>query len=1159
MKIVADIHIHSHFSRATSKALNFESLSRWAQLKGVHVVGTGDIAHPGWLEEMKNKLEPAEEGLFRLKEEFSKAVKREVFKACQRPVRFMLAGEISNIYKKNDKVRKIHNLAFLPSFEAVEKLQATLDKIGNIHSDGRPILGLDSRNLLEILLDTDPQAYLIPAHIWTPWFSLLGSMSGFDSVEECFDDLSPHIFALETGLSSDPPMNWRLSALDKYTLVSNSDAHSPQKLAREANLFNTDLSYPAIFHALKTGDQNAFWGTFEFFPEEGKYHFDGHRKCGIRWNPKSTIKNNMICTECGKPVTVGVMHRVEILADREFDGMPPNRHPFKSLIPLPEILAEIHNVGVNTKRVKESYNFLLSKLGPELEILLDVPLEELEKSGGTMLAEAIRKMRAGKIEIAAGYDGEFGTIRVFDEKERSKLSSQLAMFEQSVKKDSFKAELNHTMKVSELSEPIQHGKQKSSKTNNNKAPDTEPESMRLDLEKSSIKEIELDFEQSTILKNLNREQREAVKCTSHSLIIVAGPGTGKTRTLAHRIAYLIQEEHEPPEKQLALTFTNKAAQEMVDRLNILLDPQIVNKITLRTFHALGAMILREDGQQLGLNSRFCICTKKDQMTILKAMHPSMPENELKQIHELISQVKNQTLSPELCQLKNEIKHQPEFSRIFKNYQNELLKNKLVDFDDLIFLSIQLFEQFPEILKKYQNRFQWIFVDEYQDLNYAQYKLLLQLVSPESNLCVIGDPDQAIYGFRGADRAFFLKFKEDFPQAKTVHLSRNYRSAQIILDASSQIISKSQQQNSTKTWSDIISQTKLEIFHSPTDRAEAEYVVHQIEKMMGGTSYFSLDSGRVGIEDKNAEISFGDIAVLYRLNAQSLNLEKAFRRSGIPFQTIGETPFYERKLIKELLSYLWFLYNPESDYHLQNILSSSQTGLSLSSKRKITSYAQSHELSLWEALLDAGSLSDFGIKQMKFVSDFINNLKLILSLCKHKTVEEIIDLVISNFYSENFFTEDVSRKKLIRQLILKSKSFNNRLVEFLESTLLRGETDAYEQNSDRVTLMTLHAAKGLEFPVVFIVGCEEYLIPYRRNDKHFDLEEERRLFYVGMTRAKHKLIIINSKSRYLFGRKIHNPSSRFLNDIENNLKHFNKMQFREKRKVLKNNSQTNLFS
>jgi uncharacterized protein (TIGR00375 family) len=428
MKFVADLHIHSHYSRATSKDLNFEHLTKWAQLKGVQVVGTGDIAHPGWLQEMKDKLEPAEEGLFRLKDEYTRAIEKEVPGACHNTVRFMLAGEISNIYKKNDKVRKIHNVVFLPTFEAVEKFQAELEKIGNIRSDGRPILGLDARDLLEIVLNTDPRAYLIPAHIWTPWFSLFGSKSGFDSIEECFEDLTPHIFALETGLSSDPPMNWRCSALDRYTLVSNSDAHSPQKLAREANLFNTELSYPAVFEALKTGDSQVFGGTIEFFPEEGKYHYDGHRKCGIRWNPKTTLEHNSICPECGKAVTVGVMHRVEVLADREEDDKQENRPPFYSLIPLPEVFAEVLGVGAASKRVQENHRALLAKLGSELTILQETPLEDIEKSGGARLAEGIRRMREGDINVAAGYDGEYGIIKLFDEREKEIYPSQLDFF-----------------------------------------------------------------------------------------------------------------------------------------------------------------------------------------------------------------------------------------------------------------------------------------------------------------------------------------------------------------------------------------------------------------------------------------------------------------------------------------------------------------------------------------------------------------------------------------------------------------------------------------------------------------------------------------------------------------------------------------------------------
>ena len=312
MSFIADLHIHSYYSRATSKQLNLEHLHKWAQLKGITVVATGDFTHPKWLDELEEKLEPAEDGLFRLKDEFANQTQADVFKTCVNPVRFILSAEISNIYKKNDRVRKNHNVVMAPSFKAARRIQAKLDKIGNIHSDGRPILGLDAKDLLDIVLQSDDLSCLIPAHIWTPWFSALGSKSGFDSIEECYEELTPHIFAVETGLSSDPPMNWRVSSLDKFTLVSNSDAHSPQKLAREANIFKCEMSYPAMLDAMKVGTGDVFGGTIEFYPEEGKYHLDGHRKCNIRMTPEETIANKGICPVCGKKVTVGEIGRAHV-------------------------------------------------------------------------------------------------------------------------------------------------------------------------------------------------------------------------------------------------------------------------------------------------------------------------------------------------------------------------------------------------------------------------------------------------------------------------------------------------------------------------------------------------------------------------------------------------------------------------------------------------------------------------------------------------------------------------------------------------------------------------------------------------------------------------------------------------------------------------------
>ncbi len=428
MKFYADLHIHSHYSRATAKNLDLENLYVWAQLQGIHLVGTGDFVHPGWLKELETKLEPAEEGLFKLKDQYAKPMDKLVPIGCKMPVRFMLTVEISNIYKRLNKVRKVHNLIWAPSFESAKKIQTKLGSIGNIKSDGRPILGLDSRDLLEITLEADPMNLFVPAHIWTPWFSALGSMGGFDKMEDCFADLIGHIHAVETGLSSDPIMNWRLKQLDNFILVSNSDAHSPGKLGREANVFDTTLSYPAIYKALVDRKDKGLVGTLEFFPEEGKYHYDGHRACNVRWHPEETIKHQGKCSACGKEVTVGVMARVEELADRPEGTKGSRWRPYQSIIPLPELISEAKNVGPSSKAVQGVYQQMLHQLGPEFTILLETPIDTIKKSAGEVIAEGVNRMRKGKVDIAAGYDGEFGTIKIFNDEERERIENQLALF-----------------------------------------------------------------------------------------------------------------------------------------------------------------------------------------------------------------------------------------------------------------------------------------------------------------------------------------------------------------------------------------------------------------------------------------------------------------------------------------------------------------------------------------------------------------------------------------------------------------------------------------------------------------------------------------------------------------------------------------------------------
>ena len=428
MEFIADFHIHSRFSRATAKNLDLENLYIAAQLKGITVVGTGDFTHPGWFAEIKEKLVPAEPGLYKLKENISKRCDRQVPKSCRGKVRFILVSEISNIYKKRNKTRKNHNLVFIKKMETVERFNTRLEKIGNINSDGRPILGLDVRNLLEIILDVSETSFLIPAHIWTPWFSLFGSKSGFDSIEECFEDLTPHIFAVETGLSSDPAMNWRISELDGITLISNSDAHSPLKMGRESNLFDTHLTFSAIKKAMETGDPKRFLGTIEFYPEEGKYHLDGHRKCNVRSWPRTTKKQKGICPVCNKPLTLGVMYRVEALADRPEGEKPEKTHPFYSRIPLLEILSDVLKVGAGSKKVKNNYMSLLEKLGPELVILNDIKIETIEKADVPLLGEAIKRMRQNRIKLLPGYDGEFGEISIFEPQERETLLGQKSLF-----------------------------------------------------------------------------------------------------------------------------------------------------------------------------------------------------------------------------------------------------------------------------------------------------------------------------------------------------------------------------------------------------------------------------------------------------------------------------------------------------------------------------------------------------------------------------------------------------------------------------------------------------------------------------------------------------------------------------------------------------------
>ncbi len=418
MRFIADFHIHSKYSRATSHDMEVESLSKWAEIKGIDLLGTGDFTHPAYLSELKEKLEPLGNGLFQLKNKKSS-------------VRFILTVELNNIYHQAGRLRKIHTLIFAPSFQIVDKINKKLEPRGKLASDGRPTLTFPAKELTKLILDVSPECLIIPAHAWTPWFSIFGANSGFDSIEECFGEYSKYIYSIETGLSSDPQMNWRLSKLDKITLISNSDAHSPSKIGREANVFDCGLDYKEIAEVIKTRDKSRFLFTIEFFPEEGKYHFDGHRSCGILFSPAETKKNKGICPVCHRKITVGVVHRVEDLGDRPDGFVPPNSIPFKNLIPLQEMIGEALGQAPDTKWVEEEYKKMIQNFGTEFKILLDLSIEDLSSKTPAKILEGIKRMREKKLSIVPGHDGVYGKIKIFEEEEKAEVkknTEQLGLF-----------------------------------------------------------------------------------------------------------------------------------------------------------------------------------------------------------------------------------------------------------------------------------------------------------------------------------------------------------------------------------------------------------------------------------------------------------------------------------------------------------------------------------------------------------------------------------------------------------------------------------------------------------------------------------------------------------------------------------------------------------
>jgi uncharacterized protein (TIGR00375 family) len=1123
MKFIADLHVHSKFSRATAKNLDLENLYIAAQLKGIKVVGTGDFTYPAWFAEIREKLEPAEEGLFKLKDDIAGACDEQVPISCREPVRFILSTEISNIYKKNDKTRKNHNLILVPDLAVAEKFSAKLDRIGNIKSDGRPILGLDARNLLEILLEKSDESFLIPAHIWTPWFSVLGSKSGFNSIEECFEDLTDHIFAAETGLSSDPPMNWRVSNLDGLTLVSNSDAHSPRNLGREANLINSQLSFYGIKSAIKSGDPDTFLGTFEFYPQEGKYHLDGHRNCKIRLDPQETAKYDGKCPLCGKSLTLGVLNRVESLADRK-QGLKPSTHQsFYSIIPLAEIISDIFQVGVTSKKVQTNYLKSLQQLGNEISILHTLETDMIEGAGIPLLGEAIRRMRQKEVDILAGYDGEYGSIKIFDSHEREHLLGQKTLFSIPKKNSAAKSALQSKAPIPQasLAEPLKLSKTK--------------------------KQLNLfnDTEKFDILTQLNDEQRRVVEYPGGPLLIVAGPGTGKTRTLTHRIAFLLMNKKVSGKHVLAVTFTNKAAQEMRARLTSLMgDTRSLPLVA--TFHSFCYQILNEQNK----NTKDIIDDHHRDFLITEALAYARKKGcqvslKPKRILEYIIAAKQQILDPDEFEKLNAVDFGSQnkiISEIYRTYQDMLTIQNLYDYEDLIFHVVRRFESDEKLCEKYRKKFQHIFVDEYQDLNQAQYRIIRAL-APEKNavkdLCVIGDPDQAIYGFRGSDVRYFDLFMSDYPDTGMINLTRNYRSTKTILNASFQIINNHRHLSSDlRTYSEIDGIKTISIMELSSDKAEAKTIAGLIEQQIGGTGYHSIDT-RKEIEVNDAiSRSYSDFAVLYRTNEQHRVIKRIFENAGIPVQIASRENALNQKGLPQIISLLKVIEGRGGYFDIESVMPLLIPGVGKKYLGSFKNWCYQNRFDMPQGLLKAARFPIPGLKSshQQKLYDFFRQLSQYKDQIGGFSVAKKLLYLGKNTRFEGILNSDVKTKEAFERLIDIAENFAADVSAFLTRIALQTDTDEYSQTAEKVSLMTMHAAKGLEFPVVFITGCEDNFIPYKQhNTRQADIEEERRLFYVAMTRAKERLYITRAKKRRIYGKFEDRVLSPLVANIENRLK------------------------
>ncbi len=1052
----ADLHIHSRFSRATSSRLTVPHLAAWASVKGIDVLATGDFTHPAWRQELRDALEKDEEsGLFRLKSPLSRNdMAREIPQLAglePREPKFMLEAEISSIYKKNGAVRKIHSLVYMPDFESADRLCEKLEAIGNLKSDGRPILGLDVKDLLSMVLDI-PRAFMIPAHIWTPWFALFGSKSGFNSLDECFEDLTPHIFAAETGLSSDPDMNRCWSHLDRLLMVSSSDAHSGENLAREATLFDGTASYDGIFDALhqKSGD-TIYKGTLEFFPEEGKYHLDGHRACGVVLEPAESMKMGNICPVCGKPLTVGVLHRVLELADRTEPPCPGR--DFQSLIPLPEILGEILHCGPKTKKTQEKYADLLSRFGSEMTILMDTPEEDL-RHAWPELGEAVARMRAGRVIRHGGYDGEYGTIRLFEERESA-------------------PSLLERVPAARRTPLPKRGAQKKSlmPDGTEKLAEQEAHSNKNDESKSSYAP-----------ETFSPMQQEALNAGPGPVLVLAGPGAGKTRTLVGRLARLLKDGVKASDI-VAVTFTRRAAEEMRARLASALRGPEDGPVELPETDTLHALALKHWPGEAPV-----VLSEESARKAFASANPGLGAKEASRLYDRME------LGRETLSMPEELESPAQRYRQWKKERN------LADYTDLP-------ETWLHELKSrnYGAAKPWkhILVDEVQDLSPLQ-KALVEALTPAdgSGFFGIGDPDQSIYGFRGADSGIEEALRARWPQLRVLSLTESHRSAAAILEAGHDALAG---HGACGELSSVTgSSATLQWMAAPSAEREAAWVADRIAYLIGGTSHQQADlhESLAGCHLESGSCSPGEIAVLCRIKALMAPIRAALERRGIPCSAPETEAFWTDERADALLQAAARMHRREEH------------------SKKEAAFLDASRFPLLAAMAPAAQESD------DWKEDALDDVPVdVWELGPDAVLARCPDRF------DPLFADSAAFKRL--RLAWKEHGGWPGLLEFVS---FRRELDMVKGQAEYVQLMTLHASKGLEFKAVFIPGAEDGLLPFRgvgallHKEDDFTpppVEEEERLLYVGITRASEAVFLSSAATRTLYGHKLSLPPSPLL--------------------------------